>query len=194
MVALGGSPVNTGGPTTGSPTIIMLQAGGTRTFKWPTFEPDGDAFTCRFGTTAESALPDGQTVPAVPSGGAVPTLTAVSDGCTMTWDLTNAVAGQQYVFHVEFESVHGGVTSSSDIDTVVQITSSPPPAVTGSGVFSATVGQENQRPHRGDLDRRRRRGGQRDRPAGGGYPHAGRVRGQPLFQLDHLDPRGGRSG
>jgi hypothetical protein len=144
VVALGGSPVNTAGPTTGSPTIIMLQAGAVRTFTWPAFEPDGDGFSCRFGTTAESGLPStptDETVPVVPDGGAVPVLAAGSDGCTMTWDLSNAVAGQRYVFHVEFESVHGGVTSSSDIDTVVEIISTPPPAVTGGGVFSATAGQ-----------------------------------------------------
>ncbi len=143
VVALGGSPVNTGGPTTGSPSIIMLQAGAVRSFTWPAFEPDGDAFSCRFGTNAESKLPvvpTDQTVPAVPVGGAQPTLASVANGCTMTWDLTSAVAGQQYVVHLEFESQHGGVTSASAVDTIVQITSSPPPVVTGGGVLSANVG------------------------------------------------------
>jgi MYXO-CTERM domain-containing protein len=141
VVALGGSPVNTSGPAAGSPTIIMLQAGGTRSFTWPVLDPDGDSFSCRFGTTTESALPAGQTVPAVPAGGAVPTLTATATGCTMTWDLMSAVAGQQYVIHVEFESTHNAVKSSSDIDTIVQITTGAPPAVSGSGVFTATAGQ-----------------------------------------------------
>lgn len=144
VIALGGSPVNTGGPTTGSPSIVMLQAGGVRTFTWPVFDPDGDSFSCRFGTTAESRLPatpTDQTVPKVPTGGAVPTLAATANGCTMTWDLTSATAGQTYVVHIEFESTHNGVKSSSDIDTIAQITTGAPPEITGSGVFTAQAGQ-----------------------------------------------------
>ncbi len=131
---------NTAGPISGAPPVIQLQAGNVRTYDFPIYDADGDAVSCRFATAAESGLPAGQTIPAVPNGGAQPTLGASANTCRMTWNLTNAVAGQQYVIHYVVESTHAGVVAASAVDLMVEIVTPQPGTCAGTGVFTANVG------------------------------------------------------
>src|SRR5450432_437165 len=140
-VALGGSPVNTAGPSSASPAIIQLQQGGTRTYTFPMSDVDLDPVTCRTGTAAETGLPVGQEIAKVPANGAVPVLASLGTGCRITWDLSQAVVGQQYVIHVVMESTHAGVISSTAIDLLAEIVTPPPPACAGTGIFNVIAGQ-----------------------------------------------------
>ncbi len=129
---------NTGGPVSASPAIRQLQVGAVRTLFFPIFDPDGDASTCRLATNAEAGFTPA--TPSIPVGGAQPTVASVPGGCLVTWDVTSAVAGQQYVLHTVMESVHGGVTSSTQLDLIIEMTSPPPPICTGTGNFVADPG------------------------------------------------------
>ena len=135
-VSLGGG--NTGGPVTSSPAIVQMQVGNTRTYTFPFFDPDGDAVTCRLATDAEVGFTN--SVPSVPLGGARPTVSTVAGGCQLTWDVTNAVVGQQYVVHIVGESSHAGATSSSQLDLIVEMVLPPPPVCAGTGIYTANVG------------------------------------------------------
>ena len=53
----------------------------------------------------------------------------------MTWDLTMAVVGQQYVVHIVLESTHGGIISNTAIDLIVEIVTPPPPTCAGSAAY-----------------------------------------------------------
>lgn len=129
---------NTGGPVSLAPAIIQMQLGGIRTYQLPSFDPDLDLVSCRFATPAETGLPPGSEIPAVPNGGAQPTL---SGACLITWDLTFAVVNQKYVLHIVMESSHnGGPVSTTAVDLLVEITNAAPPICTGSGTFIAPVG------------------------------------------------------
>ena len=130
------NPGNTGGPSTASLPIIQMQNGGVRSYTFAVTDPDNDPVTCRFPTSAESGLPIGQTVPSVPNGGAMPALTSPVNACKMTWDLSLAVVGQQYVVHIVLESTHNGVKSTLAIDLIVEIVSAAPPTCAGSGAFT----------------------------------------------------------
>ena len=129
---------NSGGPSTASTAVIQLHLGGIRTFSFPVFDPDGDPISCRLATAAESGLT--QPVPAVPIGGAMPTVAANGNDCTVTWDVTNAVAGQQYALHIVMESTHLGSISSTALDLIVEMVTPAPPLCAGSGQVIAPPG------------------------------------------------------
>ncbi|MBK6512650.1 MAG: hypothetical protein IPG04_00680 [Polyangiaceae bacterium] len=129
---------NTGGPVMGSPAIRQMQVGATRTLFFPFFDPDADPVTCRFATNAEAGFTP--SIPAIPVGGAQPTITTQPGGCELTWDVTNAVAGQQFVVHLVAESVHGGQTSSGQIDLIIEMVAAPPPTCAGGGIFNVDPG------------------------------------------------------
>jgi len=129
---------NTGGPVSASPAIRQLQFGAPRSLFFPIFDADGDAFSCRLATNAEAGITPA--TPAVPIGGAQPTLTTVAGGCQLDWDVTSAVAGQQYVVHAVMESVHGGALSSTQVDLIVEIVTPPPPTCVGTGNFIVDPG------------------------------------------------------
>jgi hypothetical protein len=131
-------PGNTGGPVSLAPAIVQMQLGGIRQYTLASFDPDLDLVSCRFATAAETGLPAGSEIPAVPNGGAKPTL---SGACTITWDLTNAVVNQKYVVHIVMESAHnGGALSTTAVDLLVEIVNTAPPVCMGSGTFVANVG------------------------------------------------------
>ena len=139
-VGLGGG--NTAPLATASTAILQLERGGVRTHDFLMFDADGDPVSCRFATAAESGLNPGDEVPAVPADGAQPSVSTPSPNqCRVTWDLTNAIGGQQYVLHVVLESTHGSpsLNSKTALDLLVEITSEPIPACPGGGVFTIPV-------------------------------------------------------
>ena len=127
-------------PATQSQALVHMQNGAVRTHDFPISEPDGDPTTCRLATPVESGLSEDQEDPTVPNGGAMPTLTTVGNVCRITWDLTLAVSGQQYVLHSILESTHLGHTSATALDVIVEITSAPIPSCTGTGLVNLNVG------------------------------------------------------
>ncbi len=127
-------------PGSASPAIVQMQIGGVRTHDFTFFDPDGDPVTCRFATAAETGLPVGQVIPSVPSGGAQPTITESMGACQIQWDLTSAVAGQQYVLHFTIESPSTGGISSTAIDLIVEMVSAPIPSCPDSDSFTVPVG------------------------------------------------------
>jgi hypothetical protein len=129
---------NTGGPATSSTSTIALQAGGARTYVFPASDPDLDPVTCRFGTAAEVGF--ASPIPAIPAGGATPSVMTVAGGCQVSWNLAMAVAGQRYVLHLILESTRGGVTSKAPLDLIVEIIGTPPPTCAGSATIPAPVG------------------------------------------------------
>jgi hypothetical protein len=142
---------NTGGPVSAAPAIIQMQVGNVRTYTFPAFDPDGDVVACRFATTAEMwssnvagdgpAPPAAQNIPTEPVGNQQPTLSNTPAGCVVTWDLTQAQPGKQYVLHVVLESSHGGQSSSTAVDLLVETVTPPPPICAGTGLFFVDVGQ-----------------------------------------------------
>ncbi len=132
-------PGNNGGPITQGPPVLHLPVGGIATHLFPMLDPDLDAVTCRAATSAESGINQQPSF-----NGAVPVFTPTASGCLMTWDLSSATAanaGTQYAVQTMFESVHGGITSSSALDYLVEFVNPPPPACAGSGSFVVNVGQ-----------------------------------------------------
>ena len=140
-VGLGGG--NTAPLATGSTAIVQLERGAVRTHDFLMFDADGDPVSCRFATSAESGLPVGQEVPSVANGGAQPSVVSPSPNeCRMTWDLTNAVGGEQYVVHIVLESTHGSppLASRTALDLLIEIVSQPVPACPDGGVFTLPIG------------------------------------------------------
>lgn len=129
---------NTAGPVSSATAVVNLQQGGIRTYTFPIVDVDGDPVSCRLATNAEAGI--NPATPSVPLGGASPTVAAGASGCVLTWNLTLAVVGQQYVVHVVLESTHAGVVSSTQIDLIVQIVLPPPPTCAGGGTFVAQPG------------------------------------------------------
>ncbi len=140
-VGLGGG--NTAPLATASTAIVQFERGAVRTHDFLMFDADGDPVSCRFATAAESGLNLGDEVPAVPADGSQPSVSAPSPNqCRVTWDLTNAVGGEQYVLHVVLESTHGSppLASKTALDVLVEITSEPVPTCPTGGVFSLPIG------------------------------------------------------
>ncbi len=131
-------PGNTSGPVSASPPVVQLQLGATRTYTWPVIDPDGDPVTCRHGTAAETGFAN--PIPAVPANNKVPVLASQPNACELSWDLSQAVAGQRYVLHIIYESTHDGQISSTALDLIVEIVTPPPPTCAGGGVFVKDVG------------------------------------------------------
>ena len=127
-------------PGTASPAIIQMQAGGIRTHDFFFFDPDGDPVTCRFATSAETGIPASEVIPSVPASGAQPAITESMGACQIQWDLTAAVVGQQYVLHFTLESPSAGGTSSTAIDLIVEMVSTPIPSCPDSDSFTVPVG------------------------------------------------------
>ena len=84
--------------------------------------------------------PAAEEIPNEPIGGKIPTLSTDPTGCVVTWDLTQAAPGKQYVLHPVLESTHGGPLSSTALDVIIETVSEPPPSCVGSGTFLANVG------------------------------------------------------
>jgi len=139
-VGLGGG--NTAPLATGSTAIVQLERGGVRTYDFVMFDADGDPVSCRLATGAESGLAPGEEIPAVPADGEQPMVSTPNpNACRLTWDLTNAVGGQQYVLHLVLESERGlpPVASRTALDLLIEITSEPIPSCPGGGVFTLPI-------------------------------------------------------
>ena len=85
----------------------------------------------------------------MPANNKVPVLASQPNACELSWDLSQAVAGQRYVLHIIYESTHDGQISSTALDLIVEIVTPPPPTPklpgsTGSGSPHATMVSERK--------------------------------------------------
>ena len=140
------SPGNTGNPISLVPAIIQLQVGATRTQFIPAADPDGTPITCRFSTSTESLIGQGNAAHTNPgvAAGHVPTLTPSANppGCLLTWNLLGVSAGGQYATSVAIETVNpvNNKVNSATIDYLIEMVSSPIPTCTGGGLFTIPMG------------------------------------------------------
>jgi hypothetical protein len=136
------APGNKGNPISLVPAIIQMQTGGIRQIFIPATDPDGTPVTCRFGTAVESMI--GVSPPVISGTGNIPTLapSASPPGCTLTWNLTGAMPGQQYAVSVMIETVNpgNGMINSANIDFITEFVLAPPPTCAGSGTFVIPMG------------------------------------------------------
>nr|AYM52543.1 cell surface protein [Aetherobacter fasciculatus] len=133
---------NTGNPVSFLPAILQFQVGGVRSHFIPAADPDGTPVTCRFATTAESAI---ATTPPIAAGNNIaPTISASANppGCILSWNLTGATTGKQYANQVVLESTNpsSGQTSSAVLDYLIETVTSPIPTCAGSGTYTIPMG------------------------------------------------------
>jgi hypothetical protein len=128
---------NTGSPVGSIPVILQMTQGVVNNIPIPIADPDGDIFTCRMATFAESEIPS------VASAG-IHTL-SVSPGCVLTWNTLSTTVGEKYAVQVAIEATHAGSTSRVALDFIIEIvggTGNQPPACSGtSGLNVVNVGQ-----------------------------------------------------
>ena len=154
------APGDSAGPTISTLPVIALQQGGVREIAFPLFDPDGDETRCRFtgaaygGTRNESGMDDSISVPWIPdpadeTTGAKPTISNDNGVCTVSWDLTDAVEGQEFALPLVFESDHyyideagdeAMVTSTAPVDVTINVVEPAPPSCAGSGQFAVEEG------------------------------------------------------
>jgi hypothetical protein len=123
---------NTGSPVSSVPVISQMVQGGLNTLPLPIADPDGDALTCRFATSAESGIAS------IASAGGL-SLT-VSSSCVLSWDTSGAAAGQSYAYQVIIEDAN----SSTALDGMIEIvdgTLNAPPDCLGGGSYTIAPNQ-----------------------------------------------------
>lgn len=106
------------GPESLMSSINVLEISGLRQFAFSMTGGDLDPVSCRLATDAEVGFAN--SVPSV--AGKVPTVTSASSKCTVTWDLSAAVANNRFALTIVVESRRGGVVSSIATDAIVLTT------------------------------------------------------------------------
>ena len=106
------------GPESAMSSINVLEIGASRQFAFSMVDPDRDPVSCRLATDTEAGFAN--SVPSV--GGKLPTVSSASSKCTVTWDLSAAVANSRFALTIVVESRRGGVVSSIATDAIVLTT------------------------------------------------------------------------
>jgi hypothetical protein len=103
---------NQGSPVSSIPVVLQMVQGGTNTVPLAIADIDGDPFTCRMATAAESGLTN-------PAGLGV---TNIAGQCALTWDTSGASIGQLYAAQIVIEENHpGGAGGSVALDFLISI-------------------------------------------------------------------------
>ena len=127
-----------GNPVSAIPPVITFSAGDIRTLTIPMFDPDGDALSCRFATTAES----GVSTPIPTAGGQSPTISYSGNSCVVTWDLTTATPPTSHVLPIIIEARDSaGVVNTLQLDSMAVVTDKIAPMCTGGGQIALRPGQ-----------------------------------------------------
>lgn len=127
-----------GNPVSAVPPVITFSAGAVRTLTIPMFDPDGDALSCRFATTAET----GVSAPIPTAGGQSPTIAYSGNSCVVTWDLTSATPPTSHVLPIIIEARDStGVINTLQLDSMAVITDKVAPTCTGGGQIALRPGQ-----------------------------------------------------
>ncbi|MBF8295610.1 MAG: hypothetical protein HW389_2155, partial [Bacteroidetes bacterium] len=105
---------NQGSPVSSIPVILQMVAGGVNTVPLAIGDPDGDPFTVRMSTFAESKIP---AVASGPSGSL-----AVSPSGVLSWNTTGRVIGNKFAVQVMIEENHpGGASGKVPLDFIIEI-------------------------------------------------------------------------
>lgn len=122
---------NAGSPVSSTPVIVQMPQGAVCNLPLAIADPDGDSYTCRLATSAESGIP------AMPTAGGK-SLT-VSPGGTLSWDTSGTAVGQLYAAQVAILENHAGNTGRVAVDFIIEITSGQPPTCALNGPANNTV-------------------------------------------------------
>ncbi len=126
---------NQGSPVSSIPVILQMVAGGVNTVPLAIGDADGDPFTVRMSTFAESKIP---AVASGPSG----TL-AVSPSGVLSWNTTGRAIGNKFAVQVMIEENHpGGNAGKVPLDFIIEIvggTLNKPPTCMLNGPASNIV-------------------------------------------------------
>lgn len=128
---------NSGAPVTTSSVILQMLNNATNSIALPIADPDGDQFSVRLATSAESQV---GAAPAIGNNA----LSVTSQG-VLQWDTTGGASGDKYAAQVIIEENHGGsgggrVPLDFIIELVGSITNSPPTCAGASGSIQTAVG------------------------------------------------------
>lgn len=129
---------NTGAPLIINPVVLQLPVNTTNSIQIPLLDPDGDPFTVRFATSAESGIGNLPTV-----GGNQMTITT---GGVLIWDTTGGTAGQQFAVQLAIEENHPGFTTTGRVPLefiveLLDVATNQPPTCSGpTGNLVAQVG------------------------------------------------------
>jgi Tol biopolymer transport system component len=105
---------NTGSPVTSSSVILQMQTGRSNAVALPIADPDGDAFSVRMATAAESEIGSVATI-------GNETLSVSSQG-VLQWDTTSGNNGAKYAVQVIVEENHGsGGTGRVPLDFIIEL-------------------------------------------------------------------------
>ncbi|MGH1365739.1 MAG: LruC domain-containing protein [Calditrichia bacterium] len=104
---------NTGSPVSSMPVILQMQQGQTNTVPIPIADPDGDSFTLRMATAAESGVPG---VASTPSH----SLELDADN-NLVWNTEETSIGQKYAAQVLIEENHSGNIGKVALDFIIEI-------------------------------------------------------------------------
>lgn len=134
-MALDLRPTNTGSPVSTSPVIVQMQAGENFSLALPIADPDGDPFTVRMATSAESRIP------AVASVGT--NVLNVTPQGVLQWNTVGGERGQKFAAQVIIEENHPGDPAGAGhipLDFIVELvdtlTNRPPTCAGPSGSIS----------------------------------------------------------
>ncbi len=124
-------PANTGSPVTTVPVILQMQAGTNNSIALPIVDPDGDAFSVRLATGAESSI---FTLPTVGTN-----VISVTPGGVLNWNTEGGTSGQKFTLQVIVEERRPGNTTGTNglvpLDFIIELAGSLtnlPPTVTGT--------------------------------------------------------------
>ncbi|KAF0176670.1 MAG: repeat-containing protein [Limisphaerales bacterium] len=125
------NPANTGSPVTTAPVILQMQAGTNNSVALPIVDPDGDAFSVRFATSAESSISS------LPTVGA--NTISVTAGGVLNWNTIGGASGQKFALQVIIEENRAGNTTGTNgrvpLDFIIELAGSLTnltPTVTGT--------------------------------------------------------------
>jgi len=128
---------NAGSPVTTSSVILQMLNNATNSIALPIADPDGDPFSVRFATSAESQIGSPATIGNNP-------LMVTPQG-VLQWDTTGGTTGNKYAAQVVIEERHGGAgTGRVPLDFIIElvgsITNTPPSCTGASGTIQTAAG------------------------------------------------------
>jgi hypothetical protein len=126
---------NQGSPVSSIPVILQMVAGGVNTVPLAIGDADGDPFTVRMSTFAESKIP---AVASGPSGSL-----AVSPSGVLSWNTTGRAIGNKFAVQVMIQENHpNGTSGKVPLDFIIEIvggTLNKPPTCMLNGPASNIV-------------------------------------------------------
>lgn len=131
-------PGNTGTPSTLSPVILQLPIDTTNSVAIPLVDPDGDPFSVRMASIAESGIPNIATI-------GTNQLTVTTNG-VLNWNTTGGAVSNRYAVQLAIEENHPGFATTGQVPLefiieLISVAANERPNCTGPiGAQTAGVG------------------------------------------------------